>query len=98
MKLLAQREKRRMTQSFKQDLIDNCSMSIMMQDESPFTSQAVMDESKALLWKELTCNVMQSSHVIKCLPKAEPEQLERRKISLPKRKNLDIQYTKKTVS
>lgn len=96
--LIATHEKRKRTQSFKQDIIDNCSMSLMMKEESPFVTTTVMDDSKALLFKELTCNVMQSSHVIKCLPKVDQEQLERKKISLPKKTNLGKQQGKKSVS
>lgn len=58
-------------------------MSIMMMEDSSYFNNAVVSKSKASLFKELTCMVMQSSNYIKTLPQVDFEEIEKKKVLLP---------------
>ena len=59
----------------------------MMNEESQYPQNTMLQDSKAHQFKELTWTVMQSSHYIKTLPEVDLEQLERKKVSLPYLRN-----------
>lgn len=54
----------------------------MNKDDFSYQNNAVVNKSQALLFREHTCMVMQSSHLIKSLPEVDPEQLESKKVFL----------------
>lgn len=81
--LLSSKDIRKRTQSFKYELDQRWSMSVMMNDESSYLNDQVYSKSKASLFKELTCMVMQSSHYIKSLPEVNYMQIEQKKVNLP---------------
>lgn len=58
-------------------------MSVMMKEDSSYLNNAVVSKSKASLFRELTCMVMQSSNYIKTLPEVDLDQVEAKKVYLP---------------
>mmetsp|Transcript_38461 Transcript_38461/g.44076 ORF Transcript_38461/g.44076 Transcript_38461/m.44076 type:complete len:105 (+) Transcript_38461:226-540(+) len=74
---------RKRTKSFKNlDAKNESSMSVMMKEDASYLDNAVVSKSKAKLFKELTCIVMQSSNYIKTLPEVDEAQLAK-KVCLP---------------
>lgn len=82
-----EQDQRKRTLSAKTIPSSSCSMSVMMKEDSSYVNNAVVPKSKALLFKELTCMVMQSSNYIKTLPEVDLAQLESKKVKLPEFKN-----------
>lgn len=78
--LFNERENRKRTQSLQ----SMSSMSVMMKEDSQYGKNEVVCKSKAALFKELTCMVMQSSSYIKTLPEVDLLQLEQKKVLLCK--------------
>lgn len=74
---------RKRPKSFKNfDAKNESSMSVMMKEDASYLDNAVVSKSKAKLFKELTCIVMQSSNYIKTLPEVDEAQLAK-KVCLP---------------
>ena len=55
----------------------------MMKEDSQYSENVVVSKSKAALFKELTCMVLQSSNYIKTLPEVDLEQLASKSLDLP---------------
>jgi hypothetical protein len=81
-KLVDNRELRKRTKSFKVSSKGCSSMSVMMNEDSSYFNNALVRDSKAREFRELTCVVMRSTHLIKSLPEVGMLQLEAKKITL----------------
>lgn len=81
--MVESKELRKRTKSFKTNFKSNSSMSVMMKEDSSYLNNAVVSKSQAILFKELTCMVMQSSNYIKSLPEVDHQQLAQKKVFLP---------------
>lgn len=91
-KFLNNNDMRKRTKSFKHSLGIGTPLSVKIQEDTFFPNNAVVSESQKLLYKELTCMVMQSSNYVKSLPKADLVQLEKKKVFLPTSKAKTIVF------
>jgi hypothetical protein len=82
-KFLNTNDARKRTKSFKNSLGFGTPLSVKIQEDTFFPNNAVVSESQKLLYKELTCMVMQSSNYVKTLPKPDLVQIEQKKVNLP---------------
>lgn len=71
------RDDRKRTQSVR----NFSSLTLMANEDSDYQNNAVVSKSKAALFKEMTCMVMQSSNYIKTLPEVDFDQLNKKKVS-----------------